>query len=158
MLKRCCQGYARSSNSGFEVQVFVNTTEISQHSCWYQSVHEPFGYNDDAPHVSVGPEDLPKEVRMTDGANPPPAHNWHLERTNTAVKRSAHALVTATELRNYWSVHRDSFYKTTTRTPWVPSTCPYSTCNFCVFVFAWNQTMPFSACTVCLRWQFLKIG
>ena len=126
-----------------EVQAFVNTTEISQHSCWYQSVQEPFGYNGDAPHVSVGPEDLPKEVRMMDGANPPPAHNWHLERTNTAVKRSAHALVTGNWTEKSLECPQRLVLQDHHRNSWSTIYMPlYSTCNFC-FVFAWNQRNAF---------------
>ena len=71
---------------------------------------------------------------MTDGANPPPAHNWHLERTNTAVKRSAHALVTATALRNHWSVHRDSYNKTP---PKLQEYHLHAPTAFAIFVFSY---------------------
>ncbi len=47
---------------------------------------------------------------------PPHAHNWHPWRIKTTVERSAHALVQATELRNHWSVLRDSHFKSTAET------------------------------------------
>ena len=70
--------YPWCSGRALEVRASINTPVISQFSCLHRSMRKTFGCSVDFPRMSVGSEDLPKEVRTRDGA---------IHRTHTAGTR-----------------------------------------------------------------------
>ena len=60
--------YFRSFSRVHEVRAFINTPVIWRLSCLHWSMRKTFGCCVDFPRMSVGSEELPKEVRTRDGA------------------------------------------------------------------------------------------